>query len=193
MLCTHNERQLNFKAKNRSTTIYMETNSNLSTEAKFFGINVKSSAQTIIWAALIGGTLDAAAGVIVYLIYFGMNPLQVLQYIASGLFGAEVINGSFNYVVAGLLLHYFIAFVVASIYFVGASQVKFLVNQKIIAGLAFGLVIWLVMNLIVLPNSNIPKNPFNSSLAAIEIVWHMALVGLPIALVVAKHFDSKNK
>lgn len=170
----------------------METNLNLSNEAKIFGLNVKSTTQAIIWAALVGGTLDAAAGVIVYLIYFGMNPLQVLQYIASGVFGPKVINGSFVYVIAGLVFHYIISFVVAAIYFGAASRIKFLVTQKIIAGLSFGLGIWLVMNLLVLPNSNIPQSPFNASLAAIEIIWHIVLVGLPIALVIAKHYEAKK-
>ncbi len=170
----------------------METNSNLTKETKILGLNVTSTTQAILWAALVGGTLDAAAGVIVYLIYYGMNPLQVLQYIASGVFGPSVINGSFVYVLAGLVFHYLIALAVASIYFGAASSIKLLVTQKVVVGLLFGLGIWLVMNLIVLPNSNIPKNPFNASLAAIEIVWHMVLVGLPIALIVAKHHEVKK-
>jgi ABC-type transport system involved in multi-copper enzyme maturation permease subunit len=170
----------------------METNSNLSKEVKIFGMNVSGTAQAILWAALVGGTLDAAAGVIVYLIYFGMNPLQVLQYIASGVFGPSVINGSFVYVLAGLVLHYLIAIVVAIIYFGAASSIKLFVTQKVVVGLLFGLGIWLVMNLVVLPNSNIPKNPFNAILAAIEIIWHMILVGLPIALIVAKHYEVKK-
>jgi len=170
----------------------MKTSMDVANEVKFLGLNVKSTAQAIIWAALVGGTLDAAAGVIVYFIYFGMNPFQVLQLIASGVFGPAVINGSFVYVVAGLLLHYFIAFAVAVIFYGAASQIKFLVNQKVIVGLAYGLGIWLVMNLLVLPISNTPKNPFNPGLAAFEISWHMVLVGLPIAWVIAKHFEGKK-
>ena len=170
----------------------MKTIRNEANEVRIFGLNVKSTTQAIIWAALVGGTLDAAAGVVIYFIYFGMNPLQVLQLIASGVFGPSVINGSFVYVLAGLVLHYFIAFVVAAIYFTAASKIKLLVNQKIVVGLVYGLGIWLVMNLLVLPNSNTPKNPFNPSLAALEIIWHVVLVGLPIALVIAKHFESKK-
>jgi len=55
-------------------------------------------------------------------------------------------------------------------------------------GLLFGLGIWLVMNLLILPLSNIPKSPFNLNLAFVGIIWHMVLVGLPIAIITSKYF-----
>jgi len=65
-------------------------------------------------------------------------------------------------------------------------------KYKIASGLIFGLGVWLVMNLMVLPNSNIPKAPFDTRLAAIGIIWHMILVGLPIALITAKHYAKRG-
>lgn len=74
----------------------METNNKL--------LKQQTAVQTILWSGLISGVLDATAGVVVYWIFKGLNPLQVLQYIASGIFGLQVINGSFIYVVIGLVL-----------------------------------------------------------------------------------------
>jgi hypothetical protein len=169
----------------------MKNSLEVANEAKIFGMNVTSVAQAIIWSGLVAGVLDAAAGVVVYFIYFGMNPLQVLQFIASGVYGPSVIGGSFSMVIAGLLLHFLIAYVVAVIYFAVYPKIKILQTSKVLMGLLYGLGIWLVMNLLVLPNSNIPKGPFDMSLAIVGIVWHMVLVGLPIALITAKHFESK--
>jgi hypothetical protein len=42
----------------------------------------------IFYGGLIAGTLDAADGVVAYYFIGGLNPIQVLQSIASGFYGA---------------------------------------------------------------------------------------------------------
>lgn len=148
--------------------------------------------KTILWSGLIAGSLDAIAGVIVYYIYFGFNPFQVLQFIASGIYGPTAIDGGAGMVVAGLWLHFLIAYVVAIIYFYAYPKINLLQKYKAASGLIFGLGIWLVMNLVVLPNSNIPKAPFDMGLATIGILWHIVLVGLPIAWITAKHYAQRK-
>jgi hypothetical protein len=83
-----------------------------------------SAVATIVRATIASGLLDATAGVVVYWIYKGLNPLQVLQYIASGIFGPAVINGSFLYVIIGLLLHFVIAFAFTCAYFLAFPFIK---------------------------------------------------------------------
>jgi uncharacterized membrane protein YagU involved in acid resistance len=170
----------------------METNSNLSNEAKIFGLNVSSVAKAILWSGLVAGVLDSLAGVVVYYIYFGLNPLQVLQFIASGIYGPSAINGGFLMIIVGVVFHFVIAYTVAIIYYYAYPKIKILGEQKVAVGLVYGLGIWLVMNLLILPYTNIPKSPFDLSLAIVGIVWHMVLVGLPVALIVAKHYESKK-
>jgi len=140
----------------------------------------------------IAGILDAIAGVIVYFIFFDLDPLQVLQFIASGIHGPESIDGGFLMVLAGAFYHFLIAYVVAIIYFILYPKIKLLRTKMVLMGLVYGLGIWLVMNLLILPQSNIPKGPFDYSLAIIGIIWHMVLVGLPIAIITSKYF-SKNE
>ncbi len=170
----------------------METNSNLTNTLEIFGLNVTSVLKAILWSGLVAGVLDSLAGVVVYYIYFGLNPFQVLQFIASGIYGPSAINGGFLMIIVGLLFHFVIAYTVAIIYFYAYPNIKILRDQKIIAGLVYGLGIWLVMNLLILPNTNVPKSPFDLSLAIVGIVWHMILVGLPIALITAKHYEAKK-
>ncbi|MEI6409951.1 MAG: DUF1440 domain-containing protein [Bacteroidota bacterium] len=151
----------------------------------------KTALNTILISGLAAGVLDAFAGVIVYFIWFGFNPLQVLQYIATGIYGAAAMTGGFPMVLAGLVLHFLIAYVVATIYFFAYPQISILRKYKVAAGLVFGLGVWLVMNLLVLPNSNVPPAPFDAGLATVGILWHMLLVGLPISLITAGYYSNK--
>ena len=48
--------------------------------------------RAILWGGLIAGVLDATDGVVAFGLK-GMNPLQVLQYIASGLLGPASFKG----------------------------------------------------------------------------------------------------
>ena len=147
-----------------------------------------SSTKTILWSGLVAGVLDAIAGVIVYFIFFGFNPIQVLQFIGAGVHGPGAIGGGFLMAVAGTFYHFVIAYAVAILYFYLFPKVKLLRTNVALMGLIYGLVIWLVMNLVVLPKSNIPKGPFDINLAIVGIIWHMVLVGLPIAIITAKYY-----
>ena len=151
----------------------------------------KTVLGTILWSGLVAGVLDSLAGVIVFYIWFGLNPLQVLQFIASGIYGPSAINGGVYYIIAGLLLHFVIAYAVAIIYFYAYPKIGILGKYKVAAGVVYGLGIWLVMNLLILPQSNTPKSPFDAGLATVGIIWHMVLVGLPIALITNKFYSKK--
>lgn len=151
-----------------------------------------SVTKTIFWSGLVAGLLDSIAGILVYYIYFDLDPLQVLQFIASGIYGPTAINGGAYMVLVGFFFHFVIAYACALIYFYLYRKMVVLRNYRILSGLVFGLGIWLVMNLLILPITNIPKSPFDSGLAAIGIIWHMVLVGLPIALITEK-YDLKKE
>ena len=152
-----------------------------------------NAAKTILWSGFIAGNLDAIAGIIAYFVYFSLNPFQVLQFIASGIYGPSAIDGGALMVVAGLLLHFLIAYVVAIIYFYAYPKIALLSKYKVAAGLVYGLGIWLVMNLLVLPHSSIPKSPFDAGLATVGIIWHMLLVGLPIAIITGRYYANRIK
>ncbi len=147
--------------------------------------------RTILWSGLVAGVLDSLAGVVVYYIWFGLNPLQVLQFIAAGIYGPSAINGGVYPILVGLFFHFVIAYAVAIIYFYAYPKISITGRYSIASGLVYGLGIWLVMNLLVLPQTNIPKSPFDAGLAAVGIIWHMVLVGLPIAIITNKYYTKK--
>lgn len=164
----------------------MNSNSSILEDSKF-----NTALKTILWSGLIAGLLDSLAGIVVYYIWFDLNPLQVLQFIASGIYGPSAINGGVSYIMIGLFFHFVIAYAVAIIYFYAFPKISILREYKVASGLVFGLGIWLVMNLLILPYTNIPKSPFDAELGIVGIIWHMVLVGLPIAIITSKFYSKK--
>ncbi|HEV2697598.1 MAG TPA: hypothetical protein VGU90_06365 [Terriglobales bacterium] len=137
--------------------------------------------DVIFYGALVAGTLDAIDGVVAYG-FKGMNPIQVLQYIASGLLGVDAFKGGLATAGLGVLLHYFIAFVVALVYYRFSRWLPTLRNQPVMWGLTYGAAVYVFMNYLVLPLSAVPKSPFSLALFLNGIFGHALFVGLPIAL-----------
>ena len=144
--------------------------------------------KTIFWSGLVAGILDGVASIIVLHAWFKLTPPQVMQWIASGIYSTAAFAGGTFTVIAGVFFHFVVAYVLAIIYFFAFPRIKFLSARPVLSGILFGLGIFLVMNLLVIPASNIQKSPFDPGLAAVSIAWHMLLVGLPIALITKKHY-----
>ena len=137
--------------------------------------------DTIVWGGLIAGTLDAVDAVIAFGL-LGMNQVQVLQFISTGLLGPEAFKGGLPAAALGAALHYLIAFAVAAVYYTVALRAPGLVRKPVVFGLAFGAAVYLVMNYFVLPLSAVPRSQFSLALFLNGIIGHALFVGLPIAL-----------
>lgn len=144
-----------------------------------------SISKAILWGGLIAGVLDATDGVVAFGLK-GMNPIQVLQYIASGALGAAAFQGGLGTAGLGVLLHFFIAFTVAAIYVLASRGIRPLREQAVTFGLAFGAAVYLVMNYVVLPMSSVAPSPFSLALFLNGVIGHALFVGLPIALFAKK-------
>ncbi len=136
--------------------------------------------RAAVLGGLVSGTLDAANGVVAFGLY-GMNPIQVLQFIASGAFGSSAFDGGLLMAGAGAVFHFLIAFVAAAVYAAGAWAVPRLRRNWAMGGLVYGAWVWAFMNLIVLPLTNVAPGPSGWPLVANGILGHAVFVGLPIA------------
>jgi uncharacterized membrane protein YagU involved in acid resistance len=65
-----------------------------------------------------------------------------------------------------------------------------LLTHYIVSGAIYGIVVYLVMNLVVIPMSNMPPRPTTLSGSIRQILIHMVCVGLPIS-VAAFWFSAK--
>ena len=137
------------------------------------------------WATLVAGTLDAADCVVFFGLH-GLNPIQVLQYIASGLLGAAAFNGGFATAGLGTLIHYGIAFVVAAVYLIAVRILPALRSYWVVAGLLYGAAVYLAMTYGVLPHSAVAPSPVTPAAFANGIVGHALFVGLPITAILRK-------
>jgi len=158
----------------------------MSTDSAALSLEKPKAYRAILWGGLIAGTLDILAAFVNSGLR-GVSPTRVLQAIASGLLGADSFKGGFATAALGLVLHFFIATTATAVYYAASRKLKVLVDQAIVCGLAYGIPVYLVMNLVVLPLSAVP---FKISYALGNVVTDasilMLCVGLPIALVVRR-------
>lgn len=135
----------------------------------------------IVWGGLLAGALDAADGVVAYG-FQGLNPIQVLQYIASGALGAASFRGGLLTAGAGVVFHFFIAFAVAAAFYAACRLIPQLARHYIPSGLAYGAGVFLFMNYAVLPHTAVAPSPFSLPMFLNGLIGHAVFVGLTIAL-----------
>jgi uncharacterized membrane protein YagU involved in acid resistance len=153
---------------------------------------MRSPLKTILLSGLVAGLMDILAAFFVYsFIQKTTTPVKILQYIASGVFKKEAYTGGMEMALYGLIFHFCIAFSFAIFYFFLFPYITFLKRQKITAGILYGVFVWAIMNLIVVPLvfNRMPKIALSASSIALLIL--IAMVGLPISLITHKYYASK--
>jgi len=111
----------------------------------------------------------------------GVPPWRIPQNIAAGLLGMRAFAGGGSMVALGVLLHYGIMAAMVGVYHAVARRVTMLIARPWLFGLLYGAVLFIVMNLIVLPLSAAPKTPVAPDWIASNIAVHV-LIGWVIAL-----------
>src|SRR5689334_3439654 len=148
--------------------------------------------QTILAATLIAGSLDITAAFISTYIR-GNQPIKVLYYIASGVFGKDTAyNSGSGMAVLGLAIHYLIAFLFTLLLFFVYPTVKSFLKNKFLIGVLYGIFVWAMMNKIVLPMSNVPS--FKPSLQSMIIACLILIfcIGIPIAWIVDTFYTRRT-
>jgi hypothetical protein len=147
----------------------------------------KSRALSAIgWATLIVGVLDISSAFLLSYLKEG-GPIGVLQGVAAGLIGREsAFKGGLATAGLGLAIHFFIAFVVATVFYVASRKVVFLTRHPIISGLLYGVVVYGFMYWIVMPLAYPVVHP-SVSRDVTAVCVHILLIGLPIALIVRRY------
>jgi len=153
---------------------------------------LKNFASALLLTGLLAGTLDGLAAIINYLVQGGKKPEIIFKYIASGVFGKEAFTGGTGMIAWGVFFHFLIAFVFTIFFFFIFPRVKWLRANVIAGGLLYGLFVWLVMNQVVVPLSEISQGPFKLKSAVINMLILMACIGLPVAVMANKHYLYKK-
>lgn len=137
-------------------------------------------------AGVIAGALDLGYVIGLYAFKFpAVSAAQIVQGIAAGAIGREAASkGGLGTVALGIVLHFVIAFGAAAFFYALSRRLRVLVNRPWLSGALFGVAVWLVMNLAVLPLSATPPKIFSAPLWPWILAAHVLCVGVPIAFVV---------
>jgi hypothetical protein len=145
--------------------------------------------RAIAIATLIAGTLDILAAIILSTI-FGHGPMAMLRGVASGPFPDAGDWGSGGSLL-GFVVHFALMAIMVTVYMLIAARRPAMLANPVQWGVIYGLVTYVLMNLVVVPLRfhNWPPTPRG---IATQLFCHIVLVGIPIALVAGRQLRSRS-
>lgn len=143
--------------------------------------------SAILKTGLIAGSLDILLAFADAWLSWGVAPMRVLQFIASGLLGNSALEPSYGTALLGLAIHYCIALSWTLLFFVIYRRYKNIVRSPFLQAVLYGLLVWSVMNLLILPLTYVPPSDFQ---------WHIVIKGMAILIIAIgmplMHFARKH-
>jgi len=144
--------------------------------------------SAILYGGLIAGTLDIGAAALINMI----SPVVILKAIASGVLGKPAFAGGASVALLGLVLQWVMSLLIAAIFVFAARRLPRLVLHWPTWGVAYGVVVFFVMNYVVRPLSAAwPKTHFTPA-GFVENMLAMLLFGLIVAYC-ARAFDTSSR
>lgn len=150
--------------------------------------------RAIFWGGLWCGVLDIMSAIVAWRIYAGVGAVRIFQSVAGGWLGRPAaIQGGWKTAVLGFCSHFLIAFTAATVCYLASRKLNFLRENAVISGLIYGELVFLFMNMVVLPLSALHTQPLAWTAfspwptLATGPIGHPFFVGLPIALATRKY------
>jgi hypothetical protein len=136
-------------------------------------------------ATAVSGTLDIMFAMVLTVV-FGREIGNMLRYVGSGPFPQATEMGAGG-AILGLVVHFALMATMAAVYVIAARRLPALVERPVQWGVLYGLATYVVMNWLVVPmrfGTPLPPSPLSM---ATQLFAHIALVGIPIALIAARY------
>jgi hypothetical protein len=141
--------------------------------------SVSGQERQLVLPILVGGTVAGSLDLVSAFFTFGWG---VPRAIAGGLLGRQALHGGVGTWILGVFLQLFIALSAAAIYCLTSRRLEFLKDHFIVCGMFYGIAVFLVMNLIVLPLCALHAvGPYKLAGLIQGLVVHMLIIGLPIS------------
>ena len=137
--------------------------------------------KPIVVATLVCGTLDILLAMLLT-VWRGKQVDGMLRSVASGPFPGAVGMGGAG-AVLGLAVHFGLMAIMVTAFMLAARSRPALLDNPWLWGLLFGLVTYVVMNLVVVPLRFPAAWPPSSLSIATQLFAHIALVGWPTAFI----------
>lgn len=133
--------------------------------------------RAILAGGLIAGTVDIGAAALINMI----DPRVILRFIAGGVQGRAALQGGAAVEWLGLFLQWGMSLVIAAIFALAALRLRWLTARPVLAGLAYGVVVFVVMNYLVIYLSAWHRINHFTVASFIENLAAMLLFGLIVA------------
>lgn len=143
----------------------------------------------VLKAGLLVGTLDILAALLNYYISTQKNPLNVFSFIASAVFGKKAFAGESAIMIWGVVFHFSIAMVFTLFFFLFCPALIKLFKNKLLPGILYGVFIWAVMNLLVLPLTNAPAISMSTKQIIIGNLILITMIGLPLSFIAGGYYS----
>ena len=140
----------------------------------------RGALSTIAITGILVGVIDGLAAVALTLAYH-RPPLSGFQYIASALLGPEAFSKGVASALFGLLCHFFIALTWSAVIFTVHPLISKVIRGKVAKSVLYGLVIWSMMNLVILPITLVTQGPLTLTRIFTGAAILVVAAGAPIA------------
>jgi uncharacterized membrane protein SirB2 len=146
-------------------------------------ITADAQGRTKVLTAIVAGGLTAATcDFIAAMLIYHLPALTVGRAVARGWFGKAAMEGGDDVAAIGIVSHYAILLIAAAIFVITSLRFPILRRMAWITGPLFGICIYVVMHLVIVPLSAAgSSNPHGIQFVE-EFLGHMLVIGLPIAI-----------
>ena len=107
--------------------------------------------RKILLIAVAAGVVAGATNLVAAAAIFGGPMMHGFQMIASGLLGEKAFSGGITAAILGAALHFAISIAAAALYLWAALRHRALTRHWLVSGVVFGVLAYLVMNVVVVP------------------------------------------
>jgi hypothetical protein len=147
------------------------------------GRGASSLVRSIIIAGLVITVVGGLDQTIFAVLMQHVTPMIFFQYIASAFIGLTAFAGGYTTALLGLLIHIVVAFVVAGVFILAASMIRFLRRTVFVSALIYGAAVGFISG-VLLPFTAAPKLPVTTLAVVHGLVADALFIGLPLALTV---------
>lgn len=141
----------------------------------------------MLYTGLLAGTLDILAAAIILSNY---QIIPILKFIATGFFGKDSAMSDEVLASFGLLFHMIIAMCFTVAYFLVYPRFTIIQKNKWLSGIVYGIFVWVFMNYITLPLSQLGAAEITLASALKNMAILIVCVGIPIAFFADKHYKN---
>jgi hypothetical protein len=142
----------------------------------------KGVAVRVLGAASLGGLVAGTADIGAAALINRTDPSVIQQFIAGGLLGPAALQGGAHTVWLGLFLQWGMSILIAAIFVLASLRARWLRARWVVGGLAYGVIVFVVMNYAVVPLSAWRRFNHFTSASFIENLAAMLVFGLLISI-----------